>query len=95
MSPEHRPAFILDDVDGADWRQVCAQKPADTPVMVLKNVKDLSIFHTEGIKDMHIDQAATKTFWFLTQLQTTDNSALGCRKCMFTAAFFYSEELQD
>jgi hypothetical protein len=61
MSPEHRPAFILDDVDGSDWRQVRAQKPADAPLFVLKNIKDLTISRTAGVKDMHLDQKEKAT----------------------------------
>jgi len=56
LSEEQRPAFILDDVDGADCRHVRAQKPPDAPTFVLKNIKDLTIFHTSGVKDTHIDQ---------------------------------------
>jgi hypothetical protein len=56
MSPEHRPAFILEDVEGADLRQVRAQKAADAPIFVLKNIKDLTIFHTSGVRDTHLDQ---------------------------------------
>ena len=56
MSPEHRPAFILDDVDGSDWRQVRAQKPGDAPLFVLKNIKDLTISRVAGVKDTHFDQ---------------------------------------
>jgi len=57
MSPEQRPAFILDDVNESELRAIKAQKGAGAPSFVLKNVKDFTILGSKGIKDTHLDQA--------------------------------------
>ncbi len=42
MQEDRRPAFVLDDVSGADFQHVKAQKAAGVPTIVLKNVKDFT-----------------------------------------------------
>jgi hypothetical protein len=37
-----RPAFVLNNVSGAEFIHVKAQREADVPVFVLKNVTDFS-----------------------------------------------------
>jgi hypothetical protein len=58
MSPEQRPAFILDDVSGSDLHDIIAQRPSGAAAIVLKNVKDFTIGRSKGIKDTHLDQSA-------------------------------------
>ena len=43
MKDDARPPFMLEDVHGADFHRVKAQKMPETPFFVLKNVTD---FHT-------------------------------------------------
>ena len=42
MQEDRRPAFVLDDVSGADFHHVKAQKAAGIPTIVLKNVEDFT-----------------------------------------------------
>jgi hypothetical protein len=50
-----RPAFVLDDVAGADFVHVKAQLATGTPTLVLKNVKDFSINLSRPIPDLFLD----------------------------------------
>jgi polygalacturonase len=45
MQEDRRPAFVLDDVSGADFQHVKAQKATGVPTIVLKKVED---FTTRG-----------------------------------------------
>jgi hypothetical protein len=49
------PAFVLDDVAGADFVHVKAQLATGTPTFVLKNVKDFSINLSRPIPDLFFD----------------------------------------
>jgi hypothetical protein len=42
MKEDRRPAFVLDDVRGADFQHVMAQKAAGVPTIVLKKVEDFT-----------------------------------------------------
>jgi polygalacturonase len=42
MKEDRRPAFVLDDVSGADFQYVKAQKTAGVPTIVLKKVEDFT-----------------------------------------------------
>ena len=57
LSPEQRPAFILDDIDGAQLYAITAQRPVGGDLLVLKNVKDFTITASKGIKDTHLEQS--------------------------------------
>ena len=50
-----RPAFVLDDVAGADFVHVKAQLATGTPTFALKNVKDFSINLSRPIPDLFFD----------------------------------------
>jgi hypothetical protein len=43
MSPEHRPAFVLDDVNGGSLEHVHGQQPEGAEMMVRKDVKNVVI----------------------------------------------------
>ena len=58
MSPEQRPAFILDDVTTTRMHHITAEKPSAAPSFLLRNVKDFTISQSNGIKDTHLDQSA-------------------------------------
>ena len=60
MKEEFRPAFILDDVKGADLHYIKAQKTNGVPSFVLKNVRDIDIRQTTKVKDILIKNADTK-----------------------------------
>lgn len=61
MSPEQRPAFILDDVNGTELHHITAQKPGNAPIFVLKNISDCTISGCRGVKDSYWKQADKKT----------------------------------
>jgi polygalacturonase len=54
MQEDRRPAFVLDDVSGADFQHVKAQKAADVPTIVLKNVKDFTARDCTPLPDTKI-----------------------------------------
>jgi hypothetical protein len=60
MSPEQRPAFILDDVVTADLHNITAQKAPGAPSFVLKNVRDFIIRQSKGVKDTQFEQTEKK-----------------------------------
>jgi len=57
---EPRPPFILDDVKGAILYDMQVQKAATSPVFMMKNVQDIDIQRTRGIKDVYIKESAKK-----------------------------------
>jgi len=54
---EYRPAFVLDDVEGATFRQIDAQKATDAPYFMLRNVKDFTLNQAKGMKDVVFENA--------------------------------------
>ncbi|MEJ7737459.1 MAG: hypothetical protein WKF97_08545 [Chitinophagaceae bacterium] len=58
LGKETRPAFILDDVKGADLFHVKAQKATDAARFVLKNVQQFQIEKSEGIQNSRIQKVA-------------------------------------
>jgi hypothetical protein len=54
MQEDRRPAFVLEDVSGADFQHVKAQKAADVPTIVLKNVEDFTTRGCTPLPDMKI-----------------------------------------
>jgi hypothetical protein len=51
LSKETRPAFILDDVKDATFRNVKAQPVEGAPLFVLKNAENIEIKDCGGMKD--------------------------------------------
>jgi polygalacturonase len=62
LGKETRPAFILDDVKGADLFHIRAQKPANAARFVLKNVQDFTLDKTEGIQNRIIPKVENASF---------------------------------
>ena len=58
---DHRPAFVLDDVEGAEFFRIEVPHVADVPVFALHNVADFSVNKCAGVKDSLIDKAGDKT----------------------------------
>ena len=59
---EARPAFMLDDVSGANLHNIKAQRGSGEAQFVLKNVTDFSITNSKGITDTKIERTDTKKF---------------------------------
>ncbi|MBV8857826.1 MAG: glycoside hydrolase family 28 protein [Acidobacteria bacterium] len=62
MSEDLRPAFHLEDVRGANFRGVAAQKTADVPTFVLKNVEDFNVRDSRPVPDTRVERAESKKF---------------------------------
>ena len=60
LSEDRRPAFVLDDVKGADFHYVQAQKVPGVPAFVLSNVERLSIDHCSPTPDTRAEKIARK-----------------------------------
>ena len=60
-SPDVRPAFVLDDVRGADFWHVKANLPQDVPMFALSKVKDFEVSRSKPVKDAQIDHVEEKT----------------------------------
>jgi polygalacturonase len=60
MQPDLRPAFILDDVDGADFMHVKVS-PSTEPTFVLKNVKGFDLIHSRPLADTYLETVAEKS----------------------------------
>jgi len=56
MQEDRRPAFVLDDVSGADFQHVKAQKVPSVSTIVLKNVEN---FTARGCTPLPDTQVAT------------------------------------
>jgi polygalacturonase len=56
-----RPAFVLDDVQDADFFRINTPHAADAPVFALRNVSDLSVHMCRGVPDTQITKADQKT----------------------------------
>ncbi|MCM3873172.1 MAG: glycoside hydrolase family 28 protein [Pyrinomonadaceae bacterium] len=57
-----RPAFVLNDVNGADFFHVKAQLAKDTHAFVLQNVSDFSTYQCKGVPDMRLERVEQKKF---------------------------------
>jgi polygalacturonase len=54
MQEDKRPAFVLDDVSGADFQHVKAQKAEGVSTIVLRNVRDFTARGCTPLPDTHI-----------------------------------------
>jgi polygalacturonase len=61
LREDRRPAFVLDEVNGAAFRDVNSQKVESVPTFVLKNVGNFQAFHCRPVPDMQIDHASGLT----------------------------------
>jgi hypothetical protein len=61
LSKEARPAFVLDDVQRADFHNIQAQKSSTGQTMTLKNVTDFQLRQSPGLKDQQLKKATNHT----------------------------------
>lgn len=59
---ELRPAFVLNDVNGADFFHVKAQLSKDGFAFRLQNVSDFSAYQCRGVPDMRLERVEQKKF---------------------------------
>ena len=62
LKDDQRPAFIFDDVKGADLQSIKAKKNGGIPTLLLKNVEDFYIGSSWPVNDTYIDRAVSKQF---------------------------------
>ena len=62
MTNDFRPAFILDDVKGAEFRFIKAQKAVDAPTFQLKNVEGFNVFQSSPVADTKIERVDQRSF---------------------------------
>ncbi len=60
MKEDSRPAFVLQEVEGADFLHVKAQHAPDVPTFALKNVQDFSVHLSRPVPDTHLKTAQQK-----------------------------------
>jgi polygalacturonase len=56
-----RPAFVLDDVEEAEFFRIKTPHAPDAPVFALHNVSGLSIARCSGVKDVELQKVAQRT----------------------------------
>jgi polygalacturonase len=49
-----RPAFVLDDVESAEFGRIKAGSDAGVPTFSLRNVKDFSVYRSKPVKDTEV-----------------------------------------
>jgi len=62
LKEELRPAFQLQDVQGADFNNLKAQHGPSAPVFVLKDVGAFRVWHSSALSDTALDHVANKIF---------------------------------
>jgi hypothetical protein len=60
LNRDERPAFVLDDVHGATFYNVDAQKGEGAPQFILKNVSDISTHQVNGVEDTKVEKVEKK-----------------------------------
>lgn len=61
-TPDVRPVFWLQDVDGADFFRIKTPKGQNAPNFKLKDVKDFRVFGSRAVKDVTQDEVGDKEF---------------------------------
>ncbi len=62
LREDRRPAFVLDQVNGARFRDVTSQKAEGAATFVLKNVENFEAFHCLPAPDMRIAKTERRDF---------------------------------
>jgi hypothetical protein len=51
---DQRPAFVLEDVEGADFFRVKASQAAGVPAFALRKVSDVAVHMCDGVPDTRL-----------------------------------------
>jgi hypothetical protein len=62
MTPDTRPAIVLDDVRDVELHRVRAQKAPNVPTVVLRDVDELRVTHSQPLTDSYVKHAARQSF---------------------------------
>lgn len=60
LTDDQRPAFVLDNVDGADFQHIRAQKSRGVNTFVFKQVKNFNIYNSAPVPDTKLEVADGK-----------------------------------
>jgi len=60
LKEDLRPAFVLNDVSGADFHRVKAQRAAGLPIFVLRDVADFNARQCTGLPDTQLARVKEK-----------------------------------
>jgi hypothetical protein len=53
-----RPAFVIDDVDGADFGRIKLTPTAGVPTFALSDTRDFSVYRSKPVPDTSLANAA-------------------------------------
>jgi len=62
MTPDTRPAVVLDDVRDVSFHGFRAQTSGGAPTLVLRDVDDLRVEHSPPLRDTYVKHAARQTY---------------------------------
>ena len=62
MTPDTRPAVVLDDVRDVELHGFRAQTSGGAPTLVLRDVDDLRVEHSPPLRDRYVKHAARQTY---------------------------------
>ena len=62
MKEDRRPAFVLEDVKDAEFRNVRADKAKGIPTFMLMKVEDIRVKDSRPVADTRVERAAKKSF---------------------------------
>jgi len=60
LEPDARPAFVLQDVRGAEFFRIRTAQPAGVTTFALNNVDDFSAFRCKHVPDIELDHVDKK-----------------------------------
>jgi polygalacturonase len=60
LKEDARPAFVLEDVQDADFFSIRAPRVADVATFALNNVGGFSLAHCRGMQDVHLERVERK-----------------------------------
>ena len=60
LTPDQRPAFVLNDVGGVEFIHIKAQRESDVPTFVLKNITNFSLLQSWPFQDQRHDRIDTR-----------------------------------
>lgn len=52
-----RPAFVVEDVDGADFGRIKVAVAADVPTFALRDVRNFSVYRSKPVPDTDVASA--------------------------------------
>lgn len=61
LQPDHRPAFVLNDVAGADFFRIQAPRTPGVPMFALNDVTEFNVNFSRGVPNTTLDQVANRT----------------------------------